>query len=305
MMLDHAYPNLVKDKDNDLLILNHMDNETLIRLSKYHKNWPEPKTKIEFFGFIKSDNYEYPDPVNHLKWRNDAEMKEKSAADELTKLAEFKGTRNEWFTKEEKEKWKRGGKRTPKVQTEEGSSSQPQKKRKKKAVETMLVDESEEDKTEANVEGNQDQLSPKTERLFKSIDYNLEVREAAGEKVVDDKEKSSSDKEESDIDAEVDRWIKDNFDPRDRLIKKKRKRSVGDDDDETYVPTPEDVPVVTPPSKGRKKSQSRKRDVSPAVRKLKITLKKHPPTEPQTKQPSPPPGPQQPPSPPQQPPQSP
>ncbi|KAF5796159.1 hypothetical protein HanRHA438_Chr08g0360381 [Helianthus annuus] len=102
MMLDHAYPDLVKEEDNDLLVLNHMDNETLIRLSKYHKHWPEPKTKTEFFGFIKSANYEDLDPVNHLKWRNDEEMKEKSAADELTKLAEFKETRNEWFTKEEK-----------------------------------------------------------------------------------------------------------------------------------------------------------------------------------------------------------
>ncbi|KAM0021082.1 hypothetical protein Hdeb2414_s0024g00646681 [Helianthus debilis subsp. tardiflorus] len=102
MMLDHAYLDLVKDEDNDLLVLNHMDNETLIRLSKIHKNWPEPKSKTEFFGFIKDEKYEDPNPVNHLKWRNDAELKEKSVADELTKLAEFKETRNEWFTKEEK-----------------------------------------------------------------------------------------------------------------------------------------------------------------------------------------------------------
>ncbi|KAF5777052.1 hypothetical protein HanXRQr2_Chr12g0531141 [Helianthus annuus] len=160
MMLDHAYPNLVKDEQNDLLVLNHMDNEALIRLSKYTTNWPEPKTKIEFFGFIKSANYEDPDPMNHLKWRNDEEMKEKNAIDELKKLEEFVETRNEWFTKEEKKK--RGGKRTPKVQTEEGSSSQPQKKRKKKAIETLLVDEPEEDETEADVEKDQEQLSPET-----------------------------------------------------------------------------------------------------------------------------------------------
>ncbi|MFS7912680.1 hypothetical protein Hanom_Chr02g00132761 [Helianthus anomalus] len=43
MMLDHTYPNLVKDEQNDLMMLHHMDNETLIRLSKYTKNWPEPK----------------------------------------------------------------------------------------------------------------------------------------------------------------------------------------------------------------------------------------------------------------------
>ncbi|KAM0044282.1 hypothetical protein Hdeb2414_s0010g00351361 [Helianthus debilis subsp. tardiflorus] len=42
MLLDHAYLNLVKDEQNDLLVLNHTDNETLIRLPKYNKNWPEP-----------------------------------------------------------------------------------------------------------------------------------------------------------------------------------------------------------------------------------------------------------------------
>ncbi|XP_022032157.1 negative regulator of PDR1-mediated fluconazole resistance JJJ1-like [Helianthus annuus] len=123
----------------------------------------------------------------------------------------------------------------------------------------MLVDEPEEDETEANVEGNQEQLSPETERLLKSIDYNVEAGEAVGEKVVDDKEKSSSDPEESDIDVETDQWIKANFDLRDRLIKRKRKRSADDDKDETYDPTTEDVQVEKrPPSRGRKKSTSRK-----------------------------------------------
>ncbi|MFS7953804.1 hypothetical protein Hanom_Chr07g00622861 [Helianthus anomalus] len=45
MMLYHAFPDLVKDEDNDLLALYHMDNDTLIILSRYHKNHPEPKTK--------------------------------------------------------------------------------------------------------------------------------------------------------------------------------------------------------------------------------------------------------------------
>ncbi|KAF5797851.1 hypothetical protein HanRHA438_Chr07g0296291 [Helianthus annuus] len=244
-MLDHAYPDLVKDEDNDLLVLNHMDNETLIRLSKYHKHWPEPKTKTKFFGFIKDANYEDPDPVNHLKWRNDEEMKEKSAADELTKLAEFKETRNEWFTKEEKKK--RSRMRTPKAQAEEGSSSQPQKKRKKKVVETLRVDEPEEDETEADAERDQEQLSPVMEQLMRDINVTVEGGEAAGEKVGDDKEKCSSDPEESDIDAEAERWIRENYDPRDRLIKRKRKKSAVDDD-EAYVPSPEHVQdVQTPP----------------------------------------------------------
>ncbi|MFS7930543.1 hypothetical protein Hanom_Chr04g00345551 [Helianthus anomalus] len=225
-----------------------MDNETLIRLSKYTTNWPEPKTKIEFFGFIKSANYEDADPINHLKWRNDEEMKEKSAIDELTKLEEFVETRNEWFTMEVKEK-KRGGKRTSKVQPEEGSSSQPQKKRRKKVVETLLADEPEEDETEANVEKDHEQVSPETEQLSKSIEDTLE--------------ENLSDSEE-DIDAQVKRWISENYDSREREQQKKRKRST-DDDDETYVPS-ENVEVVKSPSSGsRKKSTSRKRVITPAA----------------------------------------
>ncbi|MFS8025983.1 hypothetical protein Hanom_Chr16g01481591 [Helianthus anomalus] len=269
MMLDHAYPNLVKDDQNDLMMLHHMDNETLIRLSKYTKNWPEPK-KTEFFGFIKDDKYEDPDPVNHLKWRNDAEMKEKSAGDELTKLEDFCETRNDWYTKEEKEKKKKSGKRTPKVHTEEGSSSQPQKKRKKKAVETMFVDEPEEDETEADVEKVHEQLSPETEQLRRDIDDTLEVGKSISQKVVDDEEKSLSGSED-----EVDRWIKENFDPRDRENQKKRKRST-DDDDETYVP-PKNVQVVSSPSSGgRKKYTSRKHVITHAARKLKFRLKLNP-----------------------------
>ncbi|MFS7948734.1 hypothetical protein Hanom_Chr06g00563371 [Helianthus anomalus] len=132
MILDHAYPDLGKDENTDLLALNHMDNETLIVLS-----------------------------------RNDVEMKENSAADELIKMEEFKETRNNWFLKEDKKK--RSRKTTPKVQAGEGSSSQPQKKRKKKAVETMLVDEPEEDETEVDVNINEERLSFETKQLLKTL----------------------------------------------------------------------------------------------------------------------------------------
>ncbi|KAJ0503176.1 hypothetical protein HanHA300_Chr11g0421371 [Helianthus annuus] len=120
MMLDHAYPDLEKDENNDLLALFHMDNETLKVLARYHKNHPESSTKADFFGFIKDKNYQDPDPVDHQKWRNEKEMKEASYADELKILENFKETRNEWFLKEEKKK--RSRKTTPKVQAEEGSS---------------------------------------------------------------------------------------------------------------------------------------------------------------------------------------
>ncbi|MFS7977967.1 hypothetical protein Hanom_Chr10g00910151 [Helianthus anomalus] len=119
-------------------------------------------------------------------------MREMSAADELTKLAGFKATRNEWFTKEEKKK--RSRKTTLKVQAEEGSSSQLKKKRQKKVVETMLVDEPEEDKPEADAEKDQDPVSPTMEQVLKDIDYGLETGETAS-KEGDNEEKSSSDSE--------------------------------------------------------------------------------------------------------------
>ncbi|KAJ0592299.1 hypothetical protein HanHA300_Chr03g0083411 [Helianthus annuus] len=155
MILDHAYPDLEKNENNDLLVQFHMDNDMLKVLARYHKNHPELMKKVEFFGFIKDKNYKDLDPVDNQRWRNDEEMKEASYAAELKKLANFKETHNEWFVKEEKKK--RSRKATPKVQVEEGSSSQP-KKRQKKVVETMLVDESEEEDEavdEGNVEGDQ------------------------------------------------------------------------------------------------------------------------------------------------------
>ncbi|MFS7967443.1 hypothetical protein Hanom_Chr09g00785811 [Helianthus anomalus] len=288
MMLDHVYPDLEKDENNDLLVLYHMDNDTLIILSRYHKKWIEPTTKAEFFGFVKDANYVDPDPVNHLKWRNDKEMKEPCVTDELEKLANFKNTRSEWFLKEEKEKKKRGGKRTPKVQAEEGSSSQPNKKRQKKMVETMLVDESEEDETEVDTERNQDPMSPETEQLLENIDYGLETKKAAGEEG-NNEGKISSD---SEVD-ETERWKKVMSD-KEKEKQKKRKRK-GDDDDDLYIPSPEHVQdVQTPPSSGgRKKSNERKRVVSPKVAKrLKILLKSKLIQE-LSQPPSPPPEPQQ------------
>ncbi|MFS7919121.1 hypothetical protein Hanom_Chr03g00209131 [Helianthus anomalus] len=78
MMIDHAYPDLERDEKNDLLMLFHMDNETLKVLARYHTNHPEPSTKADIFCFIKEKNYQDPDPVDHQNWRNEKEMKEAS-----------------------------------------------------------------------------------------------------------------------------------------------------------------------------------------------------------------------------------
>ncbi|MFS7920910.1 hypothetical protein Hanom_Chr03g00230421 [Helianthus anomalus] len=104
MILDHAYPQLERDEDNDLLVLYHMDNASLKQLARYHPNHREPSFKVEFFGFIKEKTYQDPDPVNHQNWRNEEERKEKSYVDELKVLENFRESRNEWFLKEEKKK---------------------------------------------------------------------------------------------------------------------------------------------------------------------------------------------------------
>ncbi|KAJ0669036.1 hypothetical protein HanPI659440_Chr17g0696501 [Helianthus annuus] len=224
-------------------------------------------------------------------------MKEKSVADELAKLAEFKNTRSEWFLKDVKEKKTRGGKKTPKVQTEEGSFLQPKKKRQKKAVETMLVDEPEEDEAEADAERDQGRLSPESAQLLKSLKESFVAEKAVGEEGGNEEQSSSS--SDSEVD-ETEHWKKV---VSEKEKQKKRKRS-GNDHDDLYVPSLEHVQdVQAPPSSGgRKKSNARKRVVTPKVaRRLKVVLKSKPIQEP-SQPPSPPPEPQQQPSPHQSPP---
>ncbi|MFS7940051.1 hypothetical protein Hanom_Chr05g00459101 [Helianthus anomalus] len=195
MMLDHAYPDLERDEKNDLLVQFHMDNKSLKQLARYHPNHPEPSTKVEFFGFFKDKNYQDSDPIDHQKWRDDKEMKEASYADELKILESFKETRNEWFLKEEKKKGSR--KSTPKVQVEEGSSSQPKQKHRKKSVATMLVDEPEKDEAVAEGDAEGDvRLSPVSTKLLKAINKEL----AAGDEEGDDVDESSSSSSEEEID---------------------------------------------------------------------------------------------------------
>ncbi|MFS7986851.1 hypothetical protein Hanom_Chr11g01015101 [Helianthus anomalus] len=100
-----------------MLVLSHLSNDSLKQLARYHPNHLEPKKKVEFFGFIEDKNYVDPDLVNHQYLRKEEEMKEDGYADELKVLEEFKGTRKDWFVKEQK---RRGRKATPKAQKEEG-----------------------------------------------------------------------------------------------------------------------------------------------------------------------------------------
>ncbi|MFS8019432.1 hypothetical protein Hanom_Chr15g01403711 [Helianthus anomalus] len=258
-----------------------MDNQSLKQLAKYNPNHPKPSTKVEFFGYVKDKNYQDPDPINHQNWRNDKEMKEKSYTDELKVLENFKETRNEWFLKEEKKKTSR--KATPKVQAEEGSSSQPKQKRRKKSVETMLVDESDkEDEAEAEANVEEDvRLSPESPKFFKDLnEYNAEPEKAAGDEEGDDEDKSSSSSSDEEIDEnERAKRIRAEIEKEKQLKRKGRE----DKDDELYNQSPEDVvESQTPPSSGgRKKQSARKRVVTPkAAPRLRQIFQTPPSTQP-------------------------
>ncbi|KAJ0710555.1 hypothetical protein HanOQP8_Chr09g0313751 [Helianthus annuus] len=151
MLIDHAYPEIDRNIKDDLLVQAHMSNNTLKQLVKYHPNHPEPSLVIENFGYIKDVKYANPDPVDHLNWRNQEEMKETFYADELKILENFKTRKNEWFVKEY---GRRRRLATPTAEQGEGSSSKPKKKQKKKA-QTMLVDEPEDDIPVDNAEKEQ------------------------------------------------------------------------------------------------------------------------------------------------------
>ncbi|MFS7966554.1 hypothetical protein Hanom_Chr09g00775081 [Helianthus anomalus] len=137
ILIDHAYPGIDRNIKDDLLEQAHMSNNTLKQLAKYHPNHPEPDLVVENFGFRKDANYVDPDTENHQNWRNQEEMKEASYADELKILASFVTRKNEWFVKES---GRRRRLATPIAEQGEGSSSKPKKKQKKK-VQTMLIDE--------------------------------------------------------------------------------------------------------------------------------------------------------------------
>ncbi|XP_022003443.1 interaptin-like [Helianthus annuus] len=254
MLIDHAYPEIDRNIKNDLLIQSHMSNDLLKQLVRYHPNHQEPKVVAEFFGFIKDANYVDPDPVDHQKWRNEAEMKEAAYVEELKILEDFKNTKNEWYVKET---GRRRRKATPIVQKVDGSSSQPKKKQ-KKAAKTSLIDEPEEDETVVAAE--EDPFNVEEYLLFDTdvletgptmeveAEHVVNVESQKGkDKVIDDIEgydvdkdtTSSSSSSEEEVD-ETERLRRIQEATKQEKLLRKRKRQEKDDD-EAYVPSLEHV----------------------------------------------------------------
>ncbi|XP_022030558.1 calponin homology domain-containing protein DDB_G0272472-like [Helianthus annuus] len=293
MLIDHAYPEIDRNIKDDLLVQVHMTNNTLKKLVKYHPNHPEPTLVVEPFGFIKDVQYVDPDPVNHLNWRNEAEMKEARYADELKILADFKNTKNEWYVKES---GRRRRMATPIVREGEGSSSSKPRKKQKKAETMSLVDEPEEDNPVVTAE--KEQVTAIADDPFNvDVLFDTDVLEtgpevvANVEQVVDveaqkEKEKVADDIEGDDVDKSTtssssssDDGI-DEIESRKRIeeeiekekMLRKRKRQEKDDDD-VYVPSPEHVSGSQSSPKARKKAGGRKKVVSPKVRKVTPKIK--------------------------------
>ncbi|XP_035832056.1 uncharacterized protein LOC110870582 [Helianthus annuus] len=221
MMIDRAYPGIDRNIKGDLLVQAHMSNNTLKNLVKYHPNHPEPDLVIENFGLLRDVNYVDPDPENHQNWRNQEEMKEALYAVELKIVQGFKPTKNESYVKE---LGRRRRFATPVAVAEgEGSSSKPKKIQRKKK-QTMLIDESDEEIPEMNVENEQETTG--AENIV--IETDLFTTEAY---FVDNVVETDAKERERRMREEVEQ---------DKLIRKRKRE---EKEDALYEPSPEHVSV--------------------------------------------------------------
>ncbi|MFS7963128.1 hypothetical protein Hanom_Chr08g00734501 [Helianthus anomalus] len=281
MILDHAYPDLIRDEKNDLLVLSHMDNDSI------------------------RANYQDPDPENHEHWRKEEERKEKSYEEELKILKNFISKRSEWFLKEEK---KKSRKTTPTVKSGEESSSQPKKKQ-KKATSMSLIDEPDEDVPATNIEKEQEvagaeNIEMNAELFTTDTDFVENVVQTVTsdiqkekEKVIDDIEGDDMDKDKTSSSGSSEDEVVDEFERQrrmeeeienERILRKRKRQEV--DDDVPYVPSPEHISGSQSTPRGRKKTAGQKK-ATPKIRiskrPQKIVQKKQPEVECQ-KPPTPP-----------------
>ncbi|KAJ0750716.1 hypothetical protein HanLR1_Chr05g0185141 [Helianthus annuus] len=296
MLIDHAYPEIDRNIKDDLLVQAHMSNSTLKQLVKYHPNHLEPTLIVESFGFIKDVKYVDPDPVNHQHWRNEDERKEAGYAEELRILTDFKTTKNEWYVKET---GRRRRLATPTTEQGEGSSSKPKKKQKKK-VQTLLVDEPEDDIPVDDVEKKQNVTAGENHLfdvdvletgsdLAANVEQTVTVEiQKEKEKVIDDIEGDDVDKDTTSSSSSSDEEVVDENERQRRIneeiekekLIRKRKR-LEKDDDAPYIPSPEHVTESQSTPKVRRKAGGRKKStpkVKVSKRPQKIVQK--PPTPP-------------------------
>ncbi|XP_035838210.1 serine/threonine-protein kinase GIN4-like [Helianthus annuus] len=196
-------------------------------------------------------------------------MKEALYAAELKIIQGFKPTKNEWYVKE-------SGRRrrlVSPVAEGEGSSSKPRKKQKKKA-ETMLIDESEEEVPEVNIEEEQEAASVAhieietdlftTEADFVDRPVTSEVQKEK-EKVIDDVEGDDVDKDTTSsssgsgfeiVDAkEREKRMREEVE-KEKLLRKRRRE---EKEDAPYEPSPEHISASQSTPKSKRKLELEKR----------------------------------------------
>ncbi|MFS7961982.1 hypothetical protein Hanom_Chr08g00721321 [Helianthus anomalus] len=205
-------------------------------------------------------------------------MKEALYAAELKIIQGFKPIKNEWFVKE-------SGRRrrlvSPVVEGE-GSSSKPRKKQKKKA-ETMLIDESEKEVPEVNIEKEQEVASVAhieietdlftTEAAFVDRQVTSEVQKEK-EKVIDNVEGDDVDKDTTSsssgsvfevVDAlEREKRMREEI-QKEKLLRKRRRE---EKEDAPYEPSPEHISASQSTPKSKKKAGGRKK-ATPKIKVLK------------------------------------
>ncbi|XP_022003497.1 neurofilament medium polypeptide-like [Helianthus annuus] len=217
-------------------------------------------------------------------------MKEASYADELRILEKFKDIRNEWYVKES---GRRRRLATPTAEPGEGSPSKPKKKQKKK-VQTMLIDEPDEDVPAVNVEKEQeaaggedieinaDLFTTDTDFIENVVQTVTSDIQKEKEKVIDDIEGDDVDKETTSSSSSSDDEVVDEVErerrmreeaEKEKLIKKRKRQ---EQEDAPYVPSPEHVSESQSTPRSRKKATPK---VRISKRPQKIVQKKKPEKE--------------------------
>ncbi|MFS7979950.1 hypothetical protein Hanom_Chr10g00933691 [Helianthus anomalus] len=124
MLLDDQIPNLPKKADDDELVLDHMDNETLKRLDVYRgvEKGKEPKFRKKFVAIEKSDYQASADD----KWRHD----NSDSGTEIEKMQPFEPKKTRWWVKKDDKKEKKTPTtRTLKATTPKATPKRPLRRR--------------------------------------------------------------------------------------------------------------------------------------------------------------------------------
>ncbi|KAM0008060.1 hypothetical protein Hdeb2414_s0123g00804061 [Helianthus debilis subsp. tardiflorus] len=246
MLLDDQIPNLPKI-DDDELVLDHMDNETLKRLNVYRGQPNEPKLKRKFAAIANSY---YQAPADD-KWRHD----NSDSGSETEKMRLYKPKKTMWWVKhDEKKKKKTPTPRTPKATTRKAT---PKRASKKKSPPHLIDEPDEVPPEKVNVTSDEVETTAGGEKSGKNI-------EVVKETFVEGEVHTDSSETESDIDL-TQIATTTAVSGKIRMKGPSRRKKDSDEEDATYVPS--EVEKIT---KGREKMKRKAQPTGEVPRRQKI-----------------------------------